>query len=159
MSPVQAFTFPFRAGMSEGVLFQPDASKLRQGRKFLALGLQPHALKTYQPMLRKHVVAFLTRLLTKPDSFCSAVSMYVEFCILPTNRVLPQVDFRLPTGIALEITYGHQITGEDDGFLQRAQISVERFSSAVVVSLKEGFVVNWIPICMPRSFWPYAHTK
>lgn len=144
------------AGMSEGLLFQPDAAQLRQGRKFLALGLQPNPLKAYQPTVYKHVVTFLTRLLAEPDNFRSAVSMYVARS--PSEAVFHAGvayynAIRLPTGVALDITYGHQVTGEDDLFLQRAQLAIKRFSNSVVLSFKDGFIVNWIPICASWIFF------
>ncbi|TCD64376.1 hypothetical protein EIP91_004207 [Steccherinum ochraceum] len=115
------------AGMSEGVLFQQDPHQLRQGRKFLASGLQPSALKAYQHVLHVHVVHFLDRVLRAPTKILTLVPM-------------------LPTGIALEIAYGYRLKDEKDPFVQRARKSVNRFIQATAMSLEDGFIVNWMPL-------------
>jgi len=114
------------AGMFEGILFQPDSSRLRAGRKFLAAGLQPGTMKAFYPVLHRNNVIFLNRVLAEPAKILD---------IIPT----------LPTGVSLEIAYGYQATGLDDPFVKRARTSIERFTAATALSLKEGFIVNWLP--------------
>ncbi|KAH8091807.1 cytochrome P450 [Cristinia sonorae] len=114
------------SGMHEGVLFQPDTARLRQGRKYIGMGLQPSALKAYQHIVHKNVISFLNRVLASPTDALSVVSL-------------------LPTSVALEIAYGYQPKSEDDEFVKRARISIMRFGSATALSPKDGFIVNLLP--------------
>ena len=53
--------------------------------------------------------------------------------------------YRLPTGVALEITYGYHTTTEEDLFIQRSRAAIQRFARSTAFSLKDGFIVNWLP--------------
>ncbi|THH22506.1 hypothetical protein EUX98_g8188 [Antrodiella citrinella] len=124
------------AGMYEGILFQPDPVRLRQGRKFLASGLQPTPLKAYQPVIHRNIVTFLQRVLTSPTNIYDTIPI-------------------LATGVSLEITYGYHVSGLEDQFVQRARISVNRFVSATALSLKDGFLVSLLPfLAYIPSFLP-----
>ena len=67
-----------RAGFNEGVLFKADSNRLRQGRRFLATGLQPGNLKAYHGIIFKHVISFLDRLLSGPTDVLTTVPAYVS---------------------------------------------------------------------------------
>ena len=75
--------------MHEGVLFQPDPTRLRQGRKFIAGGLQPGTLKAFQPVLRKHILAFLSRVSDSPTGVLDAIPMYVFTSLIGGSFHIP----------------------------------------------------------------------
>ena len=132
------------AGMYQAIFFQPDISRLRQGRRFIAAGLQPGNLKAFHGVMYKHVVLFLNRALTSPTNVLGIIPSYVS---QPLDLALAsaKVYLRLPTGVTLEISYGYHTTSEDDQFVQRARTAVKYFGRATSFSLTDGFLVNWIP--------------
>ena len=59
--------------MDEGILFETNGGRLRQGRKLVASGTGPRELEKFRPQLQSHIVSFLGRLLQHPDRFLKHV--------------------------------------------------------------------------------------
>ncbi|TCD68006.1 hypothetical protein EIP91_011675 [Steccherinum ochraceum] len=126
-------------GLDDGIIFQPQPSRLREGRKLLASGLQPRELEAFRPVIQAAVVRFLSLLLKEPKDFLSH---------LHRSRT------RLPTAVSLEIAYGYTAaSGKDDPFATRMKSFVKGFDKAAAVSVNEGFAVNWLPFLSYLPSW------
>ncbi|KAH8091729.1 cytochrome P450 [Cristinia sonorae] len=115
----------------QGLLFQPDANKLRQGRRLLLKGMARRELEQYQDIIQHHTLALLSRLLAEPDDFMNHIQTSMG-------------------DLSLEIGYGHRSTGKDDVLARRSKDWVTNFTSTIAFG---GFLVNVFPILDRLPEW------
>ncbi|KAH8102113.1 cytochrome P450 [Cristinia sonorae] len=118
-------------GFQEGMLFQTNSNKLRQGRKLVSMGLAQRQLERYSHIYSVHTATFLANLLESPDNFLHHIR-------------------KLPVGLILEVAYGYKVQGDNDPMILRSEEWVEHFAKATSVT---DFLVNWFPILEHIPAW------
>lgn len=122
----------------QGLLFQPDQQKLRQGRQLLLKGLARRELERYRHIIHDHSVRFLDNLLHTPEDFMNHIN----------HAVL---------SVSIEIGYGHRVTGHDDPLFRQSAKWVQRFSNTIAFG---SFLVNVFPFLEYFPAWlPIASFK
>ncbi|THH30833.1 hypothetical protein EUX98_g3357 [Antrodiella citrinella] len=118
-------------GFQEGMMFQRDTNKLRQGRRMASMVLAHREVEKRRHVYAEHTVMFLASLLRTPENFLHHIG-------------------KLPVGLTLKLAYGYKVQGDDDPFVKRAQEWVEHFASATSFG---DFLVNWFPTLKYVPSW------
>ncbi|KAK0224318.1 cytochrome P450 [Armillaria fumosa] len=114
------------AGMERGVVFQPDASRLRKSRALIHNAINPRSIPHIRNVLDNHIRMYLHHILDSPEEFMDHLH----------NTI---------TAIMLLLSHGYTVSGPNDWFLKMAKETVQNFARASDIS---QFAVEWIPFRM-----------
>ncbi|PBK61153.1 cytochrome P450 [Armillaria solidipes] len=121
------------AGMERGVVFQPDATRLRKSRALIHNAINPRSIPHIRNVLDQHIHMFLHHVLASPEEFMDHLH----------NTI---------TAIMLLLSHGYTVSGPNDLFLKMAKETVQNFARASDIS---QFAVEWIPFLSWVPFMPF----
>ncbi|KAH9846638.1 cytochrome P450 [Lenzites betulinus] len=98
-------------GMDRGVFWERDPARLRTARELLDMVLQPQSLEEWVPALDRHIGVLLRNLLETPKEFERHLRTMIA-------------------GVAMQISHGHEITGAEDSFLEKAKQVAQNCAAA-----------------------------
>lgn len=126
----------------------PYGDKWRAHRRLFNKHFRPEMVHTYYPIQTKEVHTLLRSLVHSPDQFSKHVYRYAlyyndyggshkRFLILFSRG-------RLAASVVLMISYGYQVTSEDDAYVVLANSALSKLGQAGIFGT---YLVDYIPLC------------
>ncbi|KAF9461817.1 cytochrome P450 [Collybia nuda] len=120
------------SGMERGIVFQPDANRLRSGRNLIHSSINPQSIPHIRLFLDEHVTKLLVDIVRDPKNH-------------------PEHVHNAVTSVMLQISHGYEVKdAASDPFLRMANELTRNFAQATNVA---NFLVEWVPFLSYLPEW------